>query len=550
MTTAPDSARDAAPDTDKPSTRIDTGFTLVEVIVTTTMIGLVAVVIAASITVVFRTERPVNSLIGESHDIQQAVNYFHEDVESGPGLVADWVVSGTTGSGCQDAGTDNVFRYDVIDELGDPERRVAYRLAPTTIGARLDRYDCEFVGGTPTPVVVINIADRLDTSAGPAVVVNVVPEPVDADPLTPPDTDPSRVDRVTMEFAQTIAEGEFAATPRAGADVAAGDGPCGADPLEAAVGYGAFVETETDIFDFVDGTDLDIKGSLATGGALGWDGVVKAADTDSNNAYGFSNVGVYAGSINWPVATSTNSLLTTAPAGNVNIVIGGSYYQVTSGGTKNLHESALDLDPTLTTKGSVDNPAAIPLDFGVQFDQLKSCSNALAGLPDNGDAVFAQAWSDSAGTIPYTGSGDLYVEFNGAAATTQVLNVRETTLANITSITKIAGSFANGKPLVINIIEDPLDGDDDVLFNLSATSWEAVVGDLKFVIYNFPNTIGTVTFPNGVSGTVFAPYSEVNTHQGVKAAVVARKWTHFGDSANIPIDNTNQHWFTGVITLY
>ena len=197
----------------------DRGFTLVELIVVVGVFGLITSVIAAAITTIIRNESGVVNIVTESHDLQQAVNYFHLDVESGPITVARYRDTtgalGSPGTGCSDVGSANVFRYDSLD--GD---RVAYRVTVANDVGRLDRYECDWTG-TGYTASVLNIADRLDASGGSPVVVQVNRDSSPDDHL---------VKDVTLTFAQTNDNPAISATPRAETGLAAGSPLPGCGP--------------------------------------------------------------------------------------------------------------------------------------------------------------------------------------------------------------------------------------------------------------------------------------------------------------------------------
>ncbi len=515
---------------------------MIELLVTIGMIGIIAGVIAASVSVIFRTEQPVSTMIGESHDVQQAVNYFHLDVESGPRLAANWDMAPSAGTGCSPAGTENVMSFEVADELGVPARRVGYRLSAPG-GGRLDRYDCSWNVGTASWDTddTLNIADRLDTSGGPAVSVSLLTEAAE----------PSKVDRVTMEFAQSITDKDFSATPRTESGLVDGPvaGDCVADPLDAAMGFGVFIEGATHI------KRGPVRGSLATGGLLSWEDNLSVATVDSNNIGGFTTVAAYAAAgFNWPFSTAITppAKMTTLLGGsNLNVVLapppppppalpapgdGTAYNAVTTSGVLRVYETATT-GPFFETRGSLYNTSAYPIEFDVQFDELRACADLLGLMPYSADAEFV---------VPTTSGTDVTIDFVGSNA--RVLNIHESQLPGITSVTKGSGTpLATNKPLVVNISEDPLDADDKVVWNFTAASWSSV-GDAKFVLINFPNTIDEVTVEQDVYGTIFAPYAHVITKGSIQGNVIAKSWTHQGNAIASTVSNEGSKMFAGTIT--
>jgi hypothetical protein len=219
--------------------------TLTELLVTIGVLGLLSIVVAGAVTVVFRSDEGIATTVAESHDVQQAVNYFHLDVQAGPSDPAAYRGSSAPdgGTGCSDVGDDNVFRYD------DGSRRVAYRLTVGDHGT-LDRYECELIGALWTEVRVTNIADSLVTVGGPIVEVDVIDS-----------TGDDEVDQVVMAMTQRHDDRVVAASPRAETGVAgASTGACTEDPLTAALDFAAFVRNDATLL------GENVLGTLAVGG--------------------------------------------------------------------------------------------------------------------------------------------------------------------------------------------------------------------------------------------------------------------------------------------
>ena len=64
--------------------RSDRGFTFVEMLITVTLIALVAAVVSAAVIVILRSQDGVVASTAESHDTRQVVSYLPLDIESGP----------------------------------------------------------------------------------------------------------------------------------------------------------------------------------------------------------------------------------------------------------------------------------------------------------------------------------------------------------------------------------------------------------------------------------------------------------------------------------
>lgn len=483
----------------------DTGMTLTEVMVSIGLLGLILTVVVGAITVVFRSESGLQTVVAESHDVQQAVNYFHLDVQSGPVLVADYITEGATGTGCSDTGTANVFRFD------DGDRRIAYELATTGLVGRLDRHECSWNGSSWDEVSIVNIADQLDASGGDPVTVAVV---ADA-------TQPAEVDHFVMSFSQTNGAEDVAASPRAETGLTVAVPSCSENPTEAMLGFGSFVDGDVSL-----NSSTTIEGPLAVGGTLSWTNGVEVAQHDHNNTNGFSKVGLYAVDLDWGAGTPGNELkLYTGPSKTV--MLGTSF---DAGGTnpKPVYADASHTGAYISIKNSADaiSTSANPIDFATQVAEFEACAEQMALLPDSctGCAEYVTPL-DQNGNPPYPGSGSMRIKFE-SPNTTQVLSMPESKLSDINDIKLYWGSsLSASRPLVVNIDDD--DGDGDVYFSLIAPDWQSV-GNSKFVIYNFPNATGTVTVAQDVYGVVYAPYAEVVTQSQVHGMVVAHSWVHNG----------------------
>lgn len=258
------------PDTDR-------GFTLIEVIITTVLLGLVMTVISAAVIVIFRSEAGVVRLTSESHDTQQGVNYFPLDVQAGPLLVGDYITGATTGCG---AGGDNVLEFVKGTKL------VTYRTTDLGSTSRLDRHICDAVGFGNLDRV--NIADRLDNSGANPVVVTVLPD----------EDQPGLVQSITLRFAQDGDDVTVVASPRG--EPLGSPGDCQTDnPIEASHGYGVFVEGDVLLFE---GT---VTGWLGLGGAVTW---LNDTSVATNNMSAVSPAfGLYASDVDWSASTRKGS---------------------------------------------------------------------------------------------------------------------------------------------------------------------------------------------------------------------------------------------------
>jgi len=497
----------------------DTGMTFVEVLVTFGVLSLIATVIGVAVSVIFRSETGVADVVGESHNVQQAVNYFHLDVESGPATEGEYKWVFGRGTGCSDGGDENVLQFDTsTDGAPGADSRIAYRLTPGQ-SADLDRYECDWNGSAWVESSVVNIADRLDNSGGNAVTVNVA-------------ATAGVVDRVEMTFAQSNTDNEFSASPRAETGLAAvGIGTCSADVLTAMVGFGGLVEGDV----FLNSGEVD--GTLAVGGSFGWNGNGRTVgDDDSNNTNGFPNVTLYAKSIDWAYSASAGPMVASDNASD-NIILTVPPYVVLQGNPDEVYESSSVSGPRIEVNKNADvfSTTSYPLDFTAQFDELRACSEALANLPAGADAGHAAVSGTQANlhlTPPASGNA-------------VILNISEAYLSGVTQITD-GLPLGKPKPLIVNIGEDLTDLDDDIVFDIATPSWTSF-GNYKRVLYNFTNLEGTVTVAQDLYGTIFAPFASVITNPGVDVhgAVIAKTWTHNGGSVendSLKLFNATINW--------
>ena len=148
------------------------GFTLVELLITIVIIGIIVPALAAGVVSILHNSNTTTQRLYESHDAQIAAAYFANDVQS-----ADLPVP-STDSRCDKAGTTAVVRFawTEYDTAGNP---AAYKLVgyskDTSVGTVpvLRRRFCQ---GTPnsaalsaTPVSDVVIAHYLSSATAPSV---------------------------------------------------------------------------------------------------------------------------------------------------------------------------------------------------------------------------------------------------------------------------------------------------------------------------------------------------------------------------------------------
>lgn len=497
--------------------RRDAGMTLIELLVTMGLLGLISAVVVGAVTVVFRSEAGVTNTVGQAHDLQQAVNYFHLDVQSGPALAAQYKASTSAarGSGCSDSGSDNVFRYDADD------RRIAYRLSTSGAIGELDRYECAFNGSSYDEVAVVNIADLLDASSGTPVSVSLATRTnADSEVI---------VDRVTMTFAQTITDREVSAAPNAEVGLDAPSlGVCADDPLSAAENFDTFVETDVHL-------TSSVKRSLAVGGALSWDGNLSVGQnmngsTEFPVSTGLSNAALLVGSVDWSSVVGNSNLTVHSGAdaafgdfSNADVGSQGQNKTVFELGDGN-QKPAIKLQ-----NGGTEIQNVSPIDFAAAFVELRACSDLLASMPAgcscaefvdllnvNGDPYEGTANNDSIKLVLQPG-------------TVNVLNLTEQHLDDLHDIKWDAQAPSATSPLIVNVASGA-----DMTF--TPPQIQGAGGTASYILWNFPNVTGTLTVSGGggagVWGTIFAPYADVVADVKIEGGVIAETFTFSGQSIN------------------
>lgn len=482
-------------------TRRDAGMTLTEVMVVIAVLGIVTVVVVGAIAVVFRSDSSVADTVAETHDVQQAVNYFPLDVQSGPVAVADYELDPSTiEAGCGDATATNVVSFQTAAV------RVAY-LATTVDGiASLDRYECEWAGSSWTVIDTQNIADSLDASAGDPVEVTVVPES-SAVPV-----DEQLVAEVVMRFTQQVDAPEIIASPNADVvlEPAVSVGTCSTDnPVAAALDFGAFVETDVRL------EGGNVLGPLATGGTLTWVPNTTVAQNKSNSKY--HGVGLYAGDLGWGTSGTKLAVF------KGDIVIGGSVHEQSGRLYADSSTSGQYVELNGGAKFEDLGTYTHPIDFAAAFDELRACSGALAGLPDScSNCAHEVAILDPDTGSAYEPGVSIKMKFDISGPGANVLNLPESYVSS-GAVQEFShqGGLSQSKPLIVNVIDD---GDGVIDFSVTNSSWQNL-GNQKNVLVNFPNATA-VTFTDRFNGAVLAPFADVTTSQEFSGSVIAASWTH------------------------
>ncbi|MEQ9162426.1 MAG: choice-of-anchor A family protein [Ilumatobacter fluminis] len=490
--------------------------TLTEVVVTVGLLALISTVIVGAVSVVFRSERGVTTAVAESHDVQQAVNYFYLDVQSGPFDPSSYRSSTDSdrGSGCDDVGSDNVFRFD------DDDRRVAYRLIPSGDLAALDRYECDFDGTAWSVRSRVNIADSLDTTSGNPVSVTVAST-----------ASGDEVEQVEMAFAQSAGDQVVAAAPRAETGVSAASlGDCDNNPLKATEGFETFVEGDVHI------VGSQVKRSLAVGGNLSFSGNVAVGQNMNHTAdypvtVGYTNASLIVGNVAW-AATPDQSKITlhSGTDGVFGTFVDSSKTKSGQNWTVFPKNRTDNKRPEIKLQnGGQPYENVSPIAFSDAFDDLRACSDLMAALPDQcACAEMVSLTNVNGNTYEGTASNNS-VKLVLQAGKVNAFNVPEANLDQLRDIKWSSAAPSTTTPLIINVIGGP-----DVTFE--PPQIQGGGSTAQSIIWNFPHATGTVTIAggggDGVWGTVFAPYAHVTATTKIEGGVVAKKFTFSGSSIN------------------
>jgi prepilin-type N-terminal cleavage/methylation domain-containing protein len=118
--------------------RQDSGFTLIEMLMVIAVVGLIATVLAMSISVFARNNGSVSSRVTETRDLQNLTNFLPVDVASARTITTTPSVSAECGTG----GTVQLHLEWSEDWNGSLYKdRITYRLLDSP--RRLVRYECE-----------------------------------------------------------------------------------------------------------------------------------------------------------------------------------------------------------------------------------------------------------------------------------------------------------------------------------------------------------------------------------------------------------------------
>ncbi|TDT15462.1 choice-of-anchor A domain-containing protein [Ilumatobacter fluminis] len=496
----------------------DRGSNLIEIVVTIGLIGILSVSLLAAIGVIFRTEDGVATMVTESHDVQQAVNYVARDIQSGPASPLAYRTAAhlDVGSGCSASGTDNILRIDYGTTF------VAYRVENTTdTNARLDRYECNSDGSVRE---VINIADHLvdDGTVSPAS-ANLLVKGV---PAGAPE-----VDRVVIELQQSGGPQRLSGSPRAENQLAdavvAGD--CTADPLEETLGFSTFIKGDVR---FTNGPQ--IKWTSGIGGSLSFTGGVNVgqninSDDELPSIEPFGTA-LYVHRVDWASTTGTLTMHS-----NKDMVIDDRSNTYIPGSAKSAYQ--LNGSPSNGEIRANGQSRIFPIDDEIDFDNafevLRSCSIALAHLPDTSCSNCAVHLEilDQNGSGPYPGvSAGTNMKLRMVPGKVNVLNVAAADFVRMKNMSFIGTSPGPNEPLIVNITDSGVVTLDDYPGQGGIGSW------VTSTLWNFPNASEVHLLSNNddVWGTIFAPLAHVHSEVKIEGGVVARSWTHDSREVNGP----------------
>ncbi|MEZ5297667.1 MAG: collagen-binding domain-containing protein [Ilumatobacteraceae bacterium] len=492
----------------------DGGFTLVEVIVTVLLTGLLAGVLSAAVIVVLRSEDGIARTVGESHDLQQAVNYLPYDVGVAPTDPAAYSTTGAAICG----GATNVLSISYPDNSS-----VSYVLVSGS-ATRLDRATCDSSG---TVTETLNVADLLDPRrrrrprrrCRPAVArwstsVWRWPASTSVRPT-------SWLPLAGSTSSRTPSQSAGRATPKT--------------HLEETQGFLTFVEGKAKL----SGNSQTYK-AIGIGGELTFNGA-QVASHGGNDTYRPASVGIYANTVNWAASSGTLEVQGT-PNGHVVLtgeVAGVDITTEKDGNITYIREFGTTGTPQIKANhGHIQKPnPGHTIQFPAAFTELRACSEAIAQLPASCDGcathvVPLHVNSNSGNLIPYDGTGDLKLDLT--PDTTNVLNIGESRLAAIGAVTPtyldIAPMDNNKKllvdSLVVNVIDDDPSNDIDVDGDGEVDSVVRLANPMLFqnytpaVMWNFAG-IDKVEIPIGIWGTVYAPFSIVDVGNNVQGNLVA-----------------------------
>lgn len=144
--------------------RDEVGFTLVELLIAVSILGVVISAVAAAMVVGLKTTDDTTTRLSESHDTQISTAYFGGDAQSADN------VTGNVADSCAGAGSTALVRFnwsDPVNTTTNLAKTVVYVIVPNGSGRELHRRYCE--GTTGTVVSEVVVAHNLHPSTAPTV---------------------------------------------------------------------------------------------------------------------------------------------------------------------------------------------------------------------------------------------------------------------------------------------------------------------------------------------------------------------------------------------
>ena len=171
------------PDPDEPTTQpeVDRGFNLVEMVIATSLVGLLMTVLAAAIVVSLRTTPSTENRLDDARSTRALATWLSHDTTSAPRFLPEQAQGGlnlsTTDTGdnndCGGEGT-NLLHLQWTETSFQTTTHVAnYRFVSDGTNGEIRRYSCSAVGaGAFTAPSVRYLTSRLDPAQTPTVVAS------------------------------------------------------------------------------------------------------------------------------------------------------------------------------------------------------------------------------------------------------------------------------------------------------------------------------------------------------------------------------------------
>ena len=132
-----------------PATPRDSGFTLVELLVSVALMGVLMPVLAGAFTVVMRTTPSVEDRVDNAHTLQGVVTWLAQDIDSTPPSGFD--LGASTPSGCTLSPGTNLLRLEWSENIGAGTVRYVANYRHVLVGSSyyIQRVTCRGTGAGP-----------------------------------------------------------------------------------------------------------------------------------------------------------------------------------------------------------------------------------------------------------------------------------------------------------------------------------------------------------------------------------------------------------------